>query len=125
MSIGLKHSTIETFRKRYHAGCTLKALALRDTGQSLELLATISTHFYLTHVRDTGEGAAPYQVVIDINHTAALTAAKMLRAQYFDLTNSAGAKQRFKVQTDAQPMIDEDRYCLDLIAAFGDAKPVT
>lgn len=125
MSVGLRHSTIETFRKRYHAGCVLKLYALNADGQTLSLLRTVSAGFYLTPVQDTGEGAQPFQLVVDTNRTTLLDGTKMIKVFMCDLVNeTSGVTQRYKADTDTQPMIDEWRYVLNLKAAFGDKRAV-
>lgn len=125
MSIGLRNSTIETFRKRFHPGLTLRLLALAADGQSLQGLISIARGFFVSPSPDTQEGAPSHLLTIDQRFTPALNESQVKFAYMIELVNATLDKQRrYRVDTDTLPQLDEDRYVLGLHGAFNDTRPV-
>lgn len=120
----MSHSTIETFRKRYHKDATLRLLSLNSDGQSLSLSAELSKGFYIGREYDSAVGAYTSMLTIDTALDAA-TEDDVLNAAYLDLVQPGGEFQRFKFQSDTPPQQTETRFVASIMAAFNDAKPIT
>ena len=125
MSVGLRNSTIETFRKRTHGDQVLVLYGLRPDGDTLSELFTLTKGFLIGRNSDTTEGAAPHILTVDTIYTANLTTADLDRSAYVALRNPrTGAEQRYATTTDTPPLVDDFRYVIGLHPRFNDAKEV-
>lgn len=125
MSVGLRNSRIEIFRKRYHPGCTLKLYKLNPDGQALTLIEAVTTGFYLCPNTEGFEGAPGFTLTLDINYTVALSATEAGLVYMFDLVNASNVTQRYRTTSEGVPVIDDWRYIYGANAAFGDKRAVS
>lgn len=125
MSLGLKFSTIETFRKRTHGSSVLNLYGLAPDGDSLELLFTVTQGFVIGRNADTQEGAPEHNLTIDTILTPNLTVPQLERVYMVGLYNPAtGVEQRYAKTTMTEPLIDDWRYVCGLHPRYNDAKAV-
>lgn len=130
MSAGLKNSQLDRFRKRFHPNQQIRLYKLADGGQGLNLVAVVSSHFYIGRNTDTSQGAAEWlltidsQYALDVNTNLPLDLAQFAKVWGFDLrSNTTGSKQRYKLSTEGNPIVDELRYVFAIHGAFNDQRP--
>jgi len=130
MSAGLKNSQIDRFRKRFHPNQQIKLYKLADGGQGLTLIALVDSHFYVGRNTDTSQGAAEWlltvdaQYALDVNTNAPLDPTEFAKAWGFDLRSlTTGSRQRYKLSTEGNPIVDEQRFVFAIHVAFNDKKP--
>lgn len=125
MSVGLRNTTIERFRKRFHPGLTLRLLALSPDAQELNALAMITKGYLITPNVDTAEGSPAFTLALDTRYTPTLTEEALKLSYMVELINVAANRQRrYRVDTDTLPQQDEWRYVVGLHAAYSDTKEV-
>lgn len=125
MSAGLRHSTIETFRKRNHADCVLKLLKLSSDGQELNLVRQLTQGFFLCVAPEGGEGKSTHQIVIDKVYTPLLTVTELASFSMVDLLNTVTNEvKRYHVDTDNRPIVNDWRYVYGSWAALNDVRPI-
>lgn len=123
MGVGLRNSTIETFRRRSHGDSTLRLLVLSPDGQSLLQAREISKGFLIGRDYDSGIGAYTSILVIQTG-LSGCTHDEIIATSFVDLVHPTGTFQRFKATTDTIPQTTDDRYVLNLNAAFSDRRVV-
>jgi hypothetical protein len=125
MSIGLVNSTIETFRKRAHGNDRLRIYRLNTGGQTLSLIAELTKGFFMSPNEMPHEGAARYTLAIDLPYTPALTKTNVLDTFMLDFVDPiTSEKQRFQVNSNTPPTLEDWRFLVGVDAAFNDAKAV-
>lgn len=123
MSVGLKNSNIEIFRRRNHPNDELRLYKLSSDGQSLALVTIVEKGFFIGRNQDTMPGAVEYFLTVDTIHTDGLTEEKLFSILYAEIINkTTGQKRRYRFNTDVPPISDEYRYVIGLHAAFSDKR---
>lgn len=125
MSIGLRNSTIETFRKRYHGNNQLRLYQLVNEGQNLNLLRILERGFFIGKNTDTSVGAMPFLLTIDSQYTPGLKETEIMKGWGVDLINpDTDSYRRYRFDSNDTPQNDESRFIIGMHAAFNDNKTV-
>lgn len=126
MSLGLRNSTIERFRLRYHGNCILRFLRLADDGQSYTITATIEKGYFLSRLGESDLNGLDARLTVDLIYTPTVTGDDLNDSSFVDYVNPETQQfQRWRIRTDTPPQVDDWRYVLGLFSAFSDKRPVT
>lgn len=125
MSTGLRHTTIETFRKRQHGGSVLRLYKLNANGETISLIRELTKGFFLSVSPDTTEGAIPFVLTIDMPFSPSLTVSELAATHMVILYNASTAEsKRYRIDTETVPQTGDSRYVFGVHAAYNDAKAI-
>lgn len=116
-----RFSTLDWQRRRRFGDASTLTL-LKKVAAGLGAIAVLDRNFFIGRQWSTQVGA--YVVIATIDRPTALTAQAAADLLFVDLLKGDGTTWRYRVSTETRPTDLEERWVLQLTAAFNDKTAV-
>lgn len=120
----LRHSKLDAMRRRHFgAESRLRLLRKNPAGVGLVLMQTLAKNFFIGRQFATQQGA--YITVLTMDKPADFGKEEADELLFVELVRGDGAVDRYRISTETKPSTLEERWVLQLTAAFNDRQTVT